>query len=197
MPPAEPTTADSPEGSAPDEPNSNASAAPPIRGASRPSIAIHALSRVGHEHPSSTPELADWLEAQVRRAAELCGLTRAEVSIAIVDDDEMAELHEHYAGVPGTTDVLTFDLADAAADDDRPNPQSIEGDVVVCIDQAQRQAEARGHETRHELLLYAVHGLLHLVGEDDTTPDAFERMHAREDALLTEMGFGPLFNAER
>lgn len=142
-------------------------------------------------------ELDEWLATQVRRAIALCEVAQAQLTIAIVADDEMAELHEQYTGVAGTTDVLTFDLADqAAGGGSAQGPSILEGDVVVCIDEAARQAEERGHDTRHELLLYAIHGLMHLLGEDDHSEADYQRMHAREDALLTQLGFGPLFGPE-
>ncbi|MEM6854796.1 MAG: rRNA maturation RNase YbeY, partial [Planctomycetota bacterium] len=70
----------------------------------------------------------------------------------------------------------------------------IDGDVVICRDEAERQAAVRGHDARVELLLYAVHGLMHLLGEDDLDDANYQRMHEREDRLLTQMGFGPVFH---
>lgn len=139
---------------------------------------------------------------------QLCEVVQAQLTIAIVADDEMAQLHEQYTGVQGTTDVLTFDLLSDAAPAEGGSPPGsesgpteavsiIEGDIVVCIDEAQRQASQRDHDARHELLLYAIHGLMHLLGEDDHTEDDYQRMHAREDALLKQMGFGPLFDPGR
>jgi probable rRNA maturation factor len=134
------------------------------------------------------PPLSGWLEAQVSKIAALAGVQRGRLSLAVVDDGHMAELHEQYKQVPGTTDVLTFDLRDDA---DGP----LEGDVVVCLDEAVRQAQARGHEVRLEVLLYAVHGLLHLLGENDEEEVGFRRMHQREDDLLRAAGFGPVYGS--
>ena len=100
----------------------------------------------------------------------------------------MARLHEQYAGVPGTTDVLTFDLRDDPA-------EPLVGDIAICWDEAVRQADARHHPPRHEALLYAVHGLMHLLGEDDHDPAAAARMHLREDRLLAELGLPPVYAA--
>lgn len=132
------------------------------------------------------PPLEGWLEPHLARIAALAGVHEGQLSLAVVGDDAMASLHEQYKDVPGTTDVLTFDLRD---DPDAP----LEGDVVLCIDEAARQAARRGHQTRLEVLLYAVHGLLHLLGEDDADEAAAQRMHRREDELLTAAGFGPVF----
>lgn len=183
MPAAESIQEDLPEspGSDDPEPSSRPSgdSAPPPPDTIHVAIALHT--------DDTDPPLVGWLDDQLTKAAELSGVSAATLSLAVVDDEEMAQLHEQYAGVPGTTDVLTFDLADADSD-------TIEGDIIVCLDEAKRQATKRGHPIRHELLLYAVHGLLHLLGEDDHDQADYQRMHAREDALLEQLGFGRLFD---
>lgn len=132
------------------------------------------------------PPIKRWLVEQLKRIAALAGIDRGRVALLIVGDDEMARLHEQYKQSPGTTDVLTFDLRESPAD-------AIEGDIALCIDEAARQAQSRGHEVRLELLLYAVHGLLHLCGYDDQTRAQYARMHRREDELLEKAGLGPVF----
>lgn len=111
------------------------------------------------------------------------------VRVRIVADAEMAALHLKYSKIPGTTDVLTFDLAEGAAADGEP----LDVDIVVCLDEADRQAAARGHGPELELLLYILHGVLHCLGEDDHDDAAFAAMHAREDAILTTIGLTALF----
>ncbi len=110
-----------------------------------------------------------------------------EVRARVVGDEEMARLHEQYANEPGTTDVLTFDLREGESG-------PLDTDVVVCLDEARRQVEGRGHEPGRELLLYILHGVLHCLGFDDHTDEGFARMHAAEDELLTAAGVGPLFD---
>jgi probable rRNA maturation factor len=133
--------------------------------------------------------MLDWLEGQLRRLTVLAGEDDATLSVGIVDDEQMADYHEQYSGVSGTTDVLTFDLRNDPGNPDEP----IDGDIVICLDEAMRQASARGHDVRLELLLYALHGLLHLQGYNDHDPDEHKAMHDREDELLTEAGLGEVF----
>jgi probable rRNA maturation factor len=109
-----------------------------------------------------------------------------EVRVRIVGDDEMGALHAAHTGDPTTTDVLTFDLRD---DGDGP----LDVDIVVCADEAARQAADRARPVERELLLYALHGALHCLGHDDHDDDAFARMHAREDEVLARIGVGALF----
>jgi probable rRNA maturation factor len=138
------------------------------------------------ELPDADPPLTGWLEPQFGRTLTFAGVAQAGLSLAVVDDARMAQLHKQYCDEPETADVLTFDMREAPG-------QQVEGEIVLCLDQARRQSERRGHPARLEVLLYAVHGLLHLLGYDDHDPAAAAAMHAREDELLTAAGFGPVY----
>lgn len=138
----------------------------------------------------TAPPTTSWLPRQLRKAAALAN-TYGELNIVIVGDKKMAALHVQYKNVPGTTDVLTFDLSGSPRH--RPG-DAIMGDLVLCKDEAARQAKTRGHSTRIELLLYAIHGMLHLSGYDDITAAKAARMHKREDELLTALGIGAVFD---
>lgn len=137
-----------------------------------------------------------WLEPKLIEVAHLAGVGSGTINITIVDDEEMTRLHRLYRGEPGTTDVLTFDLS-TPPNPTGPDPAAhIETDLVMCLDEAARQAKRRGHDTRAEVLLYAVHGMLHLLGYDDHNPPDARAMHLREDELLSAVGVGPLYQAK-
>ncbi len=128
------------------------------------------------------------LDALLHRLAQAFVPRTGDVRVRVVADDAMAEAHERYKDTPGTTDVLTFDLAgDPAA--------PLDADLLICADEASRQAAARGIPVEHELLLYVAHGVLHCSGYDDDTDEAARAMHAREDELLTAAGVGPVYSA--
>jgi len=112
------------------------------------------------------------------------------VRVRIVDDAEMTVAHKRFCDLDSTTDVLTFDLA---SNDTDFQTKELDTDLIVCADEARRQANARKHPMTHELLLYIVHGVLHCLGHDDHDDHAFQRMHAREDELLTAAGIGAVF----
>lgn len=128
-----------------------------------------------------------WIE---KRLAEACRELRVagEVRVRLVGDAEMSAAHERYAGAPGTTDVLTFDLRE-----DPSGPLDV--DIWACVDEARRQGVQRGHGAGHELVLYGVHGVLHCMGHDDHDEEAFARMHALEDRVLEAIGLGRVFAA--
>jgi probable rRNA maturation factor len=104
-----------------------------------------------------------------------------ELSLALVDDEEMGELHGRFSGDPSATDVLAFPLDGAAVG----GPA---GEVVLSVETAVREARARGLSPRGEVLLYAVHGVLHLRGYDDHDPADARRMDRRTLALLRALG---------
>lgn len=98
--------------------------------------------------------------AEVVRAAT--GAGPATVGVAFVADARMLEDHARYLGDPSPTDVLSFPT-DTQVDD-----EAYWGDLVICTDQALRQARTLDHPYQHELLVLFVHGLLHLLGHDHT-----------------------------
>lgn len=113
------------------------------------------------------------------------------MSLALVGDSTMTRLHKQYLGIHGPTDVLTFELDY----DDRGRVTA--GEVVVCVPEARRRAKKLGSPLERELLLYALHGMLHLVGFDDRTAAGFREMHRREDDILRRLGIGPVFAPPR
>ncbi|HEY5432258.1 MAG TPA: rRNA maturation RNase YbeY [Coriobacteriia bacterium] len=105
-----------------------------------------------------------------------------ELSVALVDDDEIAHLNEQYRGIAGPTDVLSFGCDDpcpTASDE----PIAI-GDVIIAPEVARRQAAELGTTVEDELDLLLVHGILHLLGYDHDTDADAAVMQARERTLL-------------
>jgi probable rRNA maturation factor len=92
------------------------------------------------------------------------------VSIILVSDRRMVDLHARYRGVLGSTDVLTFQ----------------HGEIVISVETARRNARAFGTGTKCEIYLYILHGLLHLCGFDDTTEPKRKRMAKVQTSLLSE-----------
>ncbi len=114
----------------------------------------------------------------------------AELSVLLVDERTMTELHERWMGEPGPTDVLAFPMDELRPphlggnrDDQGPEPGLI-GDVVLCPQVAAEQAEKAGHSTQDELELLCVHGILHLLGYDHAEPEEHAVMFGTQDQLL-------------
>ena len=109
----------------------------------------------------------------------------ADLSILLVDEDEMARLHVEWMDEPGPTDVLSFPMDDQRAGyPSGPRVQGILGDVVLCATVAAKQGEAAGHAADVELALLLTHGVLHILGHDHAEPEQHERMFALQADLL-------------
>ena len=118
------------------------------------------------------------------RSAFALDFRRGSLSVAVVGKTRMSALHRLHCGVPGPTDVITFDYGS------RRNAGYLDGEIIVCADVAAAQSGGprSGRRFITELSLYLIHGMLHLAGYDDTTPAAFRALHRREDQLLRRMG---------
>ncbi|MEU4510072.1 rRNA maturation RNase YbeY [Nonomuraea wenchangensis] len=114
----------------------------------------------------------------------------AELSIVVIDENAMAELHEKWMGEPGPTDVLAFPMDElrpgggARGDSESPADPALLGDVVLCPQVAARQAEEAGHATADELELLCTHGILHLLGYDHAEPEEHKEMFGLQAQLL-------------
>ena len=110
----------------------------------------------------------------------------AELSIAVVDEDEMARLHVEWMDLPGPTDVLSFPMDELRPGTPEEPAEGTLGDIVLCPPVARRQAEAGGHSVADELCLLTTHGILHLLGHDHAEPEERQIMFALQRDLLTD-----------
>jgi len=117
------------------------------------------------------------LRALLAFAARHEGLT-GNVGVWLCTDEEIADLHLRFMNLPDPTDVLTFP-ADVT-DTDGPYL----GDIAVSFDTAAEQAVDAGHSAQREIAYLSLHGLLHLAGYDDLTPEERDAMLRRQDELI-------------
>jgi len=107
-----------------------------------------------------------------------------EISIALVDDAAMRELNRRYRGKDTPTDVLSFPMTPEVAISGVPR---LLGDVVISMDTALRQAETGGRSLDEELCHLVIHGVLHLLGYDDVTPEGFTEMVRKGEEIWHEV----------
>jgi probable rRNA maturation factor len=121
----------------------------------------------------------------------------ADLSMLLVDEAHMTNLHEKWMEEPGPTDVLSFPMDELrphsiagpnrtrGRDEDDSEPVLL-GDVVLCPPVAVAQAKQHGHSTQAELELLTVHGVLHLLGYDHADPEEEAEMFGLQNELLRD-----------
>jgi probable rRNA maturation factor len=97
-----------------------------------------------------------------------------------VDDETIHGLNRRFLDHDFPTDVITFPLEEEDG--------HLEGEIVASFDTARREAGRFGWPAADELLLYVIHGALHLLGYDDTTADAAGQMREQERVMLAHFG---------
>ncbi|MBX3321639.1 MAG: rRNA maturation RNase YbeY [Phycisphaeraceae bacterium] len=129
-------------------------------------------------------QASHWIRQSASLAEKAMSLY-GEVRVRLLDDAAMAQAHLRYLDEPGPTDVLTFDMTEPG--------MGLDVDILVCVDEARRQAAVLGHETAQEILLYVIHGVLHCLGYDDHDEASARAMHAEEDRVLEAIGVGAVY----
>jgi probable rRNA maturation factor len=110
---------------------------------------------------------------------------QAELSLVLVDEPAMTQLHEQWMDESGPTDVLAFPMDELRPGLVNEEPEEgVLGDLVLCPAVAERQGEAAGHGTEAEIELLTVHGILHLLGYDHAEPEEHREMFGLQDELL-------------
>lgn len=128
------------------------------------------------------------------------GIDQFELGIHIVGEAEMTQLNEVFLRHKGSTDVITFDYAENLSQRRKAAKTKqnagilcafaplreikMFGEVFVCIDEAVAQAKLFRTSWQSELVRYAIHGVLHLLGHDDTCAAARRKMKREEDRIL-------------
>ena len=127
--------------------------------------------------PVKLPALQDFARRALPECLKLPGRKPdvlphlAEVSVIVISDRRMAELHRRFLKEPGPTDVVTFQ----------------HGEVFVSTETARRQARAFRTSLEHELHLYIAHGLLHLRGYDDKTSAGAAEMKRLQESVVKKV----------
>ncbi len=126
----------------------------------------------------------------LKLAQELAGLGEetGTLNLILTPSDVMATMNEAYLGHEGRTDVLTFDLRDTeVAHLQVDDAEECVAEVYVCPDVAVEYSAKFGTTPSRELVLYLVHGMLHLAGEDDLEEEARLSMRKAENRVMTAL----------
>jgi len=133
---------------------------------------------------STTDDWDDELESIVQKAvtvaAQALGFSSGRLGVMITDDETIHEINLRHLDHDYPTDVISFTY-------DRTKT-TVEGELVVSLCTARRSAIEIGWDWRNELLLYVVHGTLHICGLEDTSPAERAEMRSQEQAVLERLG---------
>jgi len=103
------------------------------------------------------------------------------LSVSFINDEEMTEINNKFLSHEGSTDIITFDYSEKEAENDK---LKFDGEILICTDEAKRQARRYKVKLQNELTRLIFHGLLHLYGLNDETNEEKIEMKKNEDLLL-------------
>ncbi|MBQ3567997.1 MAG: rRNA maturation RNase YbeY [Anaerotignum sp.] len=140
-----------------------------------------------------TPEL----EEAIRKAAaeslkyeefdENC-----EISVSIVDNEEIRQINKQFRNIDRATDVLSFPMLTFEEGEEaevNENDEIILGDIIISLERAREQAEEYGHSLKREVAFLTAHSMLHLLGYDHMEPEEEAEMFGRQKEILLNAGF--------
>ena len=122
--------------------------------------------------------VSKWLKT----IAQNNGYKLGDLNYIFCSDVYLLEINKQYLGHNYYTDIITFDYSDDYKE--IGSVGKIYGDIYVSIDTVMHNAEEYGEGFDRELHRVIVHGLLHLIGFDDVTPELETEMHHQEDIAL-------------
>jgi probable rRNA maturation factor len=139
------------------------------------------------ENRQSTHRLPEQkIQMTARRILSALDYPEAQLSILIVNDDQIAELNQAYLNHAGPTNVISFPMQEGQFSDITPG---LLGDVVISVDTAHREAADAGMEMTDRFNQLLIHGILHLVGYDHVnSEEAAAAMEKKSNELMEHIG---------
>jgi probable rRNA maturation factor len=135
------------------------------------------------------PVQAGWLTECLQQVLLMEQVASADIELSIVDDAEILRVNREFLGHDWPTDVISFSYVERPAGVDplrlpRGLGLELDGELIVSAETALRLSMQHGWSPDDELLLYCVHGCLHLCGYDDQSDSEQRLMRQRERAAL-------------
>ncbi|MCF8095899.1 MAG: rRNA maturation RNase YbeY [Desulfobacteraceae bacterium] len=120
-----------------------------------------------------------------RELLKALGKTEAELSLLIVDDEQIAEINKTYLDRTGPTNVIAFPMGDSGFTGEHPE---LLGDVVVSVETADREASDAGYDMEERFTELLIHGILHLLGYDhETNEQDAKKMAEKSQELMAHV----------
>lgn len=112
----------------------------------------------------------------IRAVAAEYGFGVGNINYIFCSDERELEVNRQFLGHDYYTDVITFDYS---------TPSTLSGDIFISLDTVRSNAEMVGTSFEYELLRILIHGVLHLTGQGDKTPETKAQMTAKEENALS------------
>lgn len=138
--------------------------------------------------PESVSSLVTAIRRTVDAVAGVRRLTRGRIGVLVTDDETIREINARHLNHDYPTDVISFTYS-------RSN-DAVEGELVVSLCMAQSEAPDAGWDWRSELLLYVIHGTLHICGLEDSDEQQRREMRAAEQEVMGQLGMVPPLPSE-
>ena len=142
-----------------------------------------------------TKELEDLIRLVCDKALSYEGFEEdAQISVTIVDNEQIQEINKEHRDIDAPTDVLSFPMLEfdedgnACLEYDFDGEEVVLGDIVINMDRAIEQAEAYGHSLKREIAFLTAHSMLHLLGYDHMEPDEETEMFKKQEEILVSLG---------
>ena len=146
--------------------------------------------------------LLEKVEAVIEGALDLEKVPyEPEISLTVADKEGIREINQAHRQIDKATDVLSFpqiepeeaggidwDAVDTTCIMNLDTDEIILGDIVLCHTVAEEQAASYGHSLAREVCFLVAHSMLHLLGYDHMTPPEEERMIAKQNEILNQLG---------
>lgn len=128
-------------------------------------------------------EISDLLDKVLKESLLVEGIgLEYEISISLVNNDEIRELNREYRGLDRETDVLSFPM-----EDDFSQGLALLGDIIISVEKALEQSIEFGHSLERELAYLACHSMFHLMGYDHMEEDEKEEMRKKEKQVMKNL----------
>lgn len=141
--------------------------------------------------------LSKELEEAIRKAAAEALSYEAfdencEISVSIVDNEEIRQINRQFRKIDRATDVLSFPMLTFMEGEEaevNENGEMILGDIIISLERAKEQAAEYGHSLQREIAFLTAHSMLHLLGYDHMEPEEEAEMFRRQKEILLLAGF--------
>lgn len=134
------------------------------------------MKKIKIEINKLTPEKVEvgFLKRIAEKVLKLVKLKIPELSIVLVCDQRMKGLNKKFRKMNRTTDVLAFDYG---------LPFGGQGEIIICLPQARKQAKQLKHSLKEELSILLIHGILHLAGHKDETKKDYNKTIKKQEQI--------------